>query len=105
MKILQARFPSIRVHNDIRTLRKLDPGVELMTGGFPCPDISSAGNQQGLRSADGKPTRSGLFYEMIRVARSNQVPLLFLENVSAITSTPMKATFHEVSSFQNLQEK
>lgn len=53
----------------------------VVTGGFPCQDISSAGKGAGLDGA-----RSGLFWEMIRVI-SNKRPLaVFAENVGALSA-------------------
>jgi DNA (cytosine-5)-methyltransferase 1 len=36
-----------------------------VVGGFPCQDISQAGRQAGIKVG----TRSGLFYELMRVIR------------------------------------
>lgn len=53
--------------------------VDIVYGGFPCQDISVAGNGAGL---GGK--RSGLFFELLRVAEEAQAPFIFLENVAAL---------------------
>ena len=42
---------------------KLPKNIDFITYGFPCQDISLAGNQKGLFNKDGTPTRSGLFFE------------------------------------------
>ena len=55
--------------------------VDIMYGGFPCQDISIAGNGKGL---EGK--RSGLFFEIMRLAKEIKPQFLFLENVPAITT-------------------
>ena len=39
------------------------PSADLWTFGFPCQDVSIAGKQKGLK----KGTRSGLFYEIMRL--------------------------------------
>ena len=41
--------------------------IDLITYGFPCQDISLAGKQKGLFNEDGSQTRSGLFFEALRV--------------------------------------
>lgn len=53
--------------------------VDLVTGGFPCQDISVAGLGAGL---DGE--RSGLWSEVVRVYRDSGARWLFVENVSAL---------------------
>lgn len=59
---------------------------DLMTYGFPCQDISALGNQTGLFNEDGELTRSGLFFEAVRIARDKQPKFLFAENVKALTT-------------------
>lgn len=54
--------------------------VDIVFGGFPCQDISLAGNGAGLAGE-----RSGLFYEMHRVIGELRPRYVFLENVPAIT--------------------
>lgn len=39
------------------------PKADLWTFGFPCQDVSVAGKQKGIK----KGTRSGLFYEVMRL--------------------------------------
>ena len=55
--------------------------VDCIVAGFPCQDLSVAGARAGL---DGK--KSGLFYEVLRVAADSGAQWLFLENVAGITS-------------------
>lgn len=49
--------------------------VDVISGGFPCQDVSSAGSGKGL---SGK--RSGLWYEMLRVVREVRSRYVFIEN-------------------------
>lgn len=53
--------------------------IDIIYGGFPCQDISSAGNRDGL---DGK--RSQLYWELHRLVREVCPRWVFLENVQAI---------------------
>ena len=55
--------------------------VDCIAAGFPCQDLSLAGRRAGL---DGK--RSGLFFEVVRIARDCGARYLFLENVAGIAS-------------------
>ncbi len=53
--------------------------VDIITGGFPCQDISVAGKGAGIEGE-----RSGLFFELMRIVREVEPPLILLENVSAL---------------------
>jgi len=53
--------------------------IECITGGFPCQDISCAGKGAGITGS-----RSGLFFEIIRIIRLARPRIVFLENVPAI---------------------
>ncbi len=55
--------------------------VDIITGGFPCQDISIAGRGKGVEGE-----RSGLFFEIIRLCKEIRPEFLFIENVPAITS-------------------
>lgn len=52
--------------------------------GFPCQDLSVAGKQAGM--AEG--TRSGLFYDAMRVVRAVGCEWCFLENVPPVLAFP-----------------
>ncbi len=54
---------------------------DIIFGGFPCQDISIAGHGKGLAGE-----RSGLFFEILRLAKEIKPKFIFLENVPAITS-------------------
>lgn len=78
-------FPDLSVwEGDVRLF---DPSeytgrVGCIHAGFPCQDISVAGKQAGV----GEETRSGLYREVIRIARVVRPRYLFMENVAAIVS-------------------
>ena len=52
----------------------------IITGGFPCTDISIAGKGAGIRGQ-----RSGLWFEMWRIIRDLRPRFAIMENVGAIT--------------------
>ncbi len=64
-KVLKKRFPKAKRFRDIREvgLHNLGP-VDVISGGFPCTDISPAGRKAGIRGKE-----SGLFFEMLRVIK------------------------------------
>ena len=72
--------------DDVTKVRGKDlPKADLWTFGFPCQDISIAGNQKGLK----KGTRSGLFYEIMRLldeCKENKPKWLVCENVKNLLS-------------------
>ena len=71
------------IWDDIRTFSPLglQRTIDIIYGGFPCQDISIAGLGKGLAGE-----RSGLFYEIIRIADEIKPRWIFLENVPAITT-------------------
>jgi DNA (cytosine-5)-methyltransferase 1 len=58
--------------------------VDVITGGFPCQDISSAGKQAGI----GEGTRSGLWSEIVRLTRDLRPRYVIVENVANLLSGP-----------------
>jgi DNA (cytosine-5)-methyltransferase 1 len=69
--------------------------VDIIYGGFPCQDISLAGIGKGL---GGK--RSGLFFEIMRLAKEIEPSFIFLENVPAITSRGLNMVASEITSLR-----
>ena len=61
------------------------PGADIWTFGFPCQDISIAGNQKGF-----KGHRSSLFFSVTKLIREleeeNKPSILFIENVKNLLS-------------------
>ena len=68
----------------------------MMTWGFPCTDISVAGKQQGFIDEKGEKTRSGMYYEGIRILREKKPALSIIENVKNLTSKKFKVEFETV---------
>ena len=71
------------IWDDIKTLRirPQEVDIDIIYGGFPCQDLSCAGTGKGLAGE-----RSGLFFEIVRLAKEIKPKYIFLENVPAITS-------------------
>ena len=86
---------------DVRTVTTetvRDQHVDLITYGFPCQDISIAGKQQGFVNDSGESTRSGLFFEALRIIKELRPRYAIAENVKALTSTKFKNEFATVLS-------
>jgi DNA (cytosine-5)-methyltransferase 1 len=86
-RILERHWPGIWIHDDISTLngatvRQRCGHIDVITGGFPCQDISTAGKAAGIGTQE-KPTgRSGLFWELLRLVREVRPRWILFENVS-----------------------
>lgn len=71
------------IHNidekfNLKDVREIDSfnlpkNIDLITYGFPCQDISNCGKQKGFVDEDGKLTRSGLFFEALRIIRGGNL--------------------------------
>lgn len=91
-RVLHKHWPHVPKWGDVRKvqgsevetrlrLRCGNPrAIDVVAGGFPCQDISIAGNKNGL---DGE--RSGLFYELARLVGELRPRIVFLENVAHLT--------------------
>ena len=76
-KVLNKNFPGVTIYNDITRLDGEDfKDIDLITGGFPCQDISQAGKGAGI---DGE--RSGLWTEMHRIISEVRPRFALIENV------------------------
>lgn len=64
----------------------IDEQPDLITYGFPCQDISNAGKQKGFTDEEGNRTRSGLFFEALRIIEEFKPKFAIAENVKALTS-------------------
>ena len=61
-----------------------------------CQDISIAGKQRGFTDEDGQQTRSGLFFEALRIITDLQPQYAIAENVKALTSNAFNDEFETV---------
>jgi len=67
--------------------------IDLITYGFPCQDISVSGKQRGLFNADGSRTRSGLFFDALRIIKATKPKVAIAENVKNLLSKKFKEQF------------
>lgn len=82
-KILAHRYPNVPNLGDITSVQWscFEP-VDILTGGFPCQDLSHAGKRAGLK--DG--TRSGLWSHMAEAVQVLNPKLVVVENVRGLLS-------------------
>ncbi|MDR0872230.1 MAG: DNA (cytosine-5-)-methyltransferase [Prevotellaceae bacterium] len=81
-KVLRKHFWHSNQLNDIKNedFTRYRGRVDVVSGGFPCQDISIAGKQAGL--TEGK--RSSLFFEMVRAVAEVQPKFVVWENVPEV---------------------
>ncbi len=77
-KVLAKHWPSTARFGDIRGVTPLER-VDLIAGGFPCQDISSAGKRAGITGE-----RSGLWSEFYRLICELRPRYVLVENVAAL---------------------
>ncbi len=86
-RILAHHWPDVPNYRDVSQVdwEAVRP-VDIITGGFPCQDVSHAGRRQGLiRDGEGR-TRSGLWGQMLRAIDTIRPPLVVAENVRGLLS-------------------
>nr|MDO8117203.1 DNA (cytosine-5-)-methyltransferase [Candidatus Sigynarchaeota archaeon] len=76
--ILRKHWPRIPIYGDITTLNFTTlPKVDMLTGGFPCQDISVAGTGKGIKEG----TRSGLWFYFAKAIGILRPKYALIENV------------------------
>ena len=85
-QVLTKHWPNVRRYEDVSAVGgdTLEP-VELIAGGFPCQDVSVAGQRAGIQ--DG--TRSGLWSEFHRIICELRPRYVFVENVPGLLTNGM----------------
>lgn len=94
--VLRQRF-GVKIYEDITTIDwRAAPAVDILTGGFPCQDVSHAGLRKGL--AEG--TRSGLWMHFAAGIDYLRPQFVIIENVrgllNAKTDDPTVSAFGRV---------
>ena len=76
-------LPPFPIWDDVQTFdgRPWGGAVDVVSGGFPCQDISCAGKGAGMEGA-----RSGLWGEMARIVGEVRPRFVFVENSPMLTS-------------------
>jgi len=99
--VLQHHYPEVPNLGDVTKITReqveaLGP-LDLVCGGFPCQDLSVAGKRKGMANADGSATRSGLFFDAMRIAEWADSRWLFIENVPGMFSSNAGRDFAAVA--------
>jgi DNA (cytosine-5)-methyltransferase 1 len=87
--VLKNRFPNSQLFGNIQEVTGeqlinagFNPENGIITGGFPCQDLSVAGKRAGLGG-----NRSGLFWEICRLLDETKTQYFILENVPGLLSS------------------
>ena len=79
-RVLEKHWPDVARFRDVRECGAHNlEWVDVICGGFPCQDISLAGNMEGIGGA-----RSGLWGEFARLIRDMGPRIAVVENVAAL---------------------
>ena len=89
--VLERRFPGVPLHADIADLEVLPGDADLVAAGFPCQNLSMAGDKTGL---DGP--KSSIVDHLFRLLRDNLVPWVLIENVYFMLHLARGATMHYI---------
>jgi DNA (cytosine-5)-methyltransferase 1 len=88
-EVLKKHFPQSTIFGDITEVTGeqliasgFTPSTGIITGGFPCQDLSVAGKRAGLAGE-----RSGLFWEIARLVEETQTEYFIIENVPGLLSS------------------
>ena len=92
-KVLKKHWPTVPIHDDIRTYKPEPHSATVVVGGFPCQDLSVSRKRLGIT----KETRAGLFYELMRIVCLVRPKYVIMENVAAILNNGMGIVLGELS--------
>lgn len=98
--LIAYRYPDVPNLGDVTTItqeqvKSLGP-IDVVVGGFPCQDLSVAGKRAGLKDSNGNATRSGLFFDAIRIAEWARCRFTVIENVPGLFSSQRGRDFAAV---------
>lgn len=98
-RVLRKHWPATKIYIDVTTLTQKRlvadgiPTIDVVTGGFPCQDISTAGKGVGIGGA-----RSGLWKEFARLICEVRPRYAIIENVSALRSRGLSVVLTDLAS-------
>lgn len=75
-QVLRRRWPGVRLHSDVATLEELPDGTEVVAAGFPCQNLSMAGDKKGIRGR-----KSTIVSKLFELLDHRPMPWVVIENV------------------------
>lgn len=93
-KIGKERFPNTRIYNDIKEFdaREYEKRIDVLSGGFPCQDISVSGKGEGITGE-----RSGLWSEYDRIIKEVSPRYVVIENSPQLLRKGFEKVLHDLS--------
>lgn len=76
-RVLGRRWPRVSLHTDAAVLAGLPDDVDVVTAGFPCQNLSMAGDKTGLQ----KGGKSAIVDSLFRLLDQRAAPWVVIENV------------------------
>ena len=74
--VLSNRFPGTELLGDVLELKSLPSETDILCAGFPCQNLSMAGNKSGIRGS-----KSSVVDHLFRLLEGVRVPVVVIENV------------------------
>src|SRR5204863_2059032 len=95
--VLAKHWPDVPCYDDVRTLtaarlRADGIRVDVICGGFPCQDISDAGERAGLAGEESK-----LWFEYARIIGELRPSYIIVENVAALLGREMDVVLRDLA--------
>lgn len=92
-KVLRKHWPYVPIFEDVRKLKGDDVGtVDVICGGFPCQDISSAGKKAGIGGI-----KSSLWKEYDRIIGEIRPKFVVVENSSALLNRGLDVVLSDLA--------
>jgi DNA (cytosine-5)-methyltransferase 1 len=92
--VLAKNFPNAERFTDVKEVGKNNlKSVDVITGGFPCQDISQAGLQAGIKLG----TRSGLWFEYKRIIDELRPKFVVIENVARLIKSGLQQVLTDLA--------
>ncbi len=92
-QVLAKHWPGVKIYEDVRAIDANAQRPDILCGGFPCSDLSSAGIRRGIEGP-----RSGLWSEFFRVIRDLRPGYVFVENVQGLLVRGMGRVLGDLAS-------
>ena len=74
--VLRNRFPKAELRDDVLDLQDLPASTQIVTAGFPCQNLSMAGDKSGLVGS-----KSGIVRKLFELIAKSRAPIVVIENV------------------------
>lgn len=92
-EILKQHFPNTDKYFDVKDFKakKYRGAIDILSGGFPCQDISISGRGEGINGS-----RSGLWSELCRIIQESLPGYALIENSPQITKKGFEKILHDL---------